>query len=170
MLRLASSALVLVGMTLGTAQAFAEEADVLQQAKDRAEIEALMWRYARALDTYDEDAYASVYTEGGQFAAGSNVTKGREALRNMIVGFEEGSAARTAAGEPAAPMYHMTANHHIEFLGADRARLHSYWITVFGAAGEDTPLRVAAAGRGVDELVRVDGEWLIESRNVAPQD
>jgi hypothetical protein len=41
---------------------------------------------------------------------------------------------------------------------------------VFGAAGEDTPLRVAAAGRGVDELVRVDGEWLIESRNVAPQD
>jgi hypothetical protein len=43
-------------------------------------------------------------------------------------------------------------------------------MTVFGAAGQETPPRVAAAGRGIDELVRVNGEWLIESRNVAPQD
>jgi hypothetical protein len=28
---------------------------------------------------------------------------------------------------------------------------------------------VAAVGRSVDDLVRVDGKWLIRSRNVAPQ-
>jgi len=171
MARLTRSLVVLVGMNLGMAHhAFADEADFLQQAKDRAEIEALLWKYARALDTYDEDAYASVYTADGQFSAGGAATKGREALKNMIVGLEQGRATRTAAGEPNAPMYHMTANHHIEFLGADRARVHSYWLTVFGAAGEATPLRVAAAGHGIDELVRVDGQWLIESRNVRPQD
>ncbi len=42
-------------------------------------------------------------------------------------------------------------------------------MTVFGAAGQDTPTRVAAAGRGVDELVRVNGQWLIKNRDVAPK-
>jgi hypothetical protein len=32
------------------------------------------------------------------------------------------------------------------------------------------PVRVAAAGREVDEIVRVNGHWLIESRDVAPPD
>jgi hypothetical protein len=30
-------------------------------------------------------------------------------------------------------------------------------------------LRVAAVGRSVDELVRLNGKWLIKVRNVAPQ-
>jgi len=30
-------------------------------------------------------------------------------------------------------------------------------------------VRVAAAGRGVDQLVRVNGQWLIKARDVAPQ-
>jgi hypothetical protein len=42
-------------------------------------------------------------------------------------------------------------------------------MTVFGANGPDTPPRVAAAGRGVDQLIRVNGQWLIQNRNVAPQ-
>ena len=68
MVKLVSRAMVLVGISLGLAgAAIASDADVLQQAKDRAEIEHLMWRYARALDTFDEEAYASVYTEDGQF-------------------------------------------------------------------------------------------------------
>ena len=42
--------------------------------------------------------------------------------------------------------------------------------TAFGAAGQNTPLRIAAVGRSVDELVRVNGRWMISSRNVSPQD
>jgi hypothetical protein len=52
----------------------------------------------------------------------------------------------------------------------DHARVDAYYLTAFGAAGQNTPLRIAAVGRSVDELVRVDGRWLIRSRNVAPQD
>jgi hypothetical protein len=29
---------------------------------------------------------------------------------------------------------------------------------------------VLSIGRSVDELVRLDGQWLIRARNVAPQD
>ena len=59
-------------------------------------------------------------------------------------------------------------------LGADvftgwNAQRH-YYITMFGAAGEGTPARVAAVGRSIDELVRVNGQWLIKLRNVAPLD
>ena len=33
-----------------------------REAKDRTEIEELMWRYTRALDTGDGTAYAATYT------------------------------------------------------------------------------------------------------------
>ncbi|MBN1240794.1 MAG: nuclear transport factor 2 family protein [Gammaproteobacteria bacterium] len=152
------------------AGAAADDADVLREARDRAEIEALMWRYVRALDSFDEDAYAAVFTEDGRFGAGENATQGRDALRQMVAGLEQARAEREAEGQAPAPMYHVITNSHVEFLGEDRARYHSYWMTVFGPAEQGATPRVAAAGRGVDELVRVDGQWLIESRNVAPQD
>jgi hypothetical protein len=40
---------------------------------------------------------------------------------------------------------------------------------VFGAVGQEVPTRVAAAGRGIDTVVRVNGEWLIKNRDVAPK-
>ena len=141
-------------------------ADVAREA-DRAEISALMWRYVRALDSRDPDAYAAAYTEDGQFAAGGNVTKGRDALRQMVADLRQRAAEAEAKGGAQPAMYHMTMNEHLEFVDADHARMHAYWQTVFGAAGQ-TPVRVAAAGRSVDEIVRVNGQWLIQSRNVAP--
>ena len=139
-------------------------ADDGARAEDRAQIEELMWRYARALDTFDADAYAAVYTEDGEFKAGGNATKGREALRQMVANLGQNR------NESSPPMYHMTADSYIEFIDENTARHHTYWMTVFGAAGQGQAPRVAAAGRGVDELVKVDGRWLIKSRNVAPQD
>lgn len=146
------------------------DTDVLREVRDRAEIEELMWRYTRALDTTDADAYAAAYTPDGQFSAGTNATKGRDALRKMVADLRQGNDANAAKGVRRPAMYHMTANHAITFLDKDRARVDAYYLTAFGAAGAETPLRVAAVGRSVDELVRVDGRWLIKSRNVAPQD
>ena len=51
--------------------------------KDRAEIEELMWRYTRALDTGDGAAYAAAYTPDGEFRAGTTSTKGTEALKKL---------------------------------------------------------------------------------------
>jgi SnoaL-like domain len=139
--------------------------------KDRAEIEELMWRYTRALDTGDGTTYAATYTVDGQFGAAANATKGREALKKMVDGLKEGQAAAEAKGEPRRPpLYHMETNSWIEFIDKDHARYHAYYLTVFGAAGANVPPRIAAAGRSVDDLERVNGKWLIKLRDVAPRD
>lgn len=141
------------------------------QAADREAIHALLWKYTRALDTLNADAYAAVFTEDGAFKSGATaLTTGHAALRAMIEGVKKGQDERAAAGNPSGAMYHMTMDSWIEFVDADHARHHSYWQTVFGPAKQgDTP-RIAAAGRGIDDLVRVNGQWLIKLRDVAPQD
>jgi uncharacterized protein (TIGR02246 family) len=154
---------------VGHTQSRSDE-DTLRQVRDRAEIEELMWRYTRALDTGDAEAYAAAYTPDGQFSAGTTVTRGQDALRKMVAGLGANQPAAGGAQPQTRPaMYHMTANHMITFLDRDRARVDAYYLTAFGAAGESNPLRVAAVGRSVDELVRLNGKWLIKSRNVAPQ-
>lgn len=147
------SGLALAGITvLFSAPAFAD------RTEDREAIEALMWRYARALDTWNAEAYAAVYTEDGQFGAGENATQGRDALKGMIAAF-------TSGDNPPPRLLHMTTDSWIEFIDDTHARHHSYWLTMrLGAEGN--PPGVAAAGVGVDELVKVDGEWLIRLRNV----
>lgn len=152
-------------LALGMNPAYAD------QTADREEIEELLWRYARALDTLDADAYLAVYTEDGRFVSGSTAAEGHAALRAMIDGVRKSQTDRAAStGQPAPSMYHMTTDSFIEFIDEDHARHHSYWLTVFGAAGPGANPNVAAAGRGVDEVVRVNGKWLIKSRDVAPQD
>jgi hypothetical protein len=62
----------------------------------------------------------------------------------------------------------METNTWIEFVDKDHARYHSYYLTVSGAAGQANPPRIAAAGRSVNHLERVNGKWLIKLRDVAP--
>jgi uncharacterized protein (TIGR02246 family) len=165
-----SGVLVTLVVSLGIAYTADKDDDVLRQVRDRTEIEDLMWRYTRALDTTNADAYAAVYTPDGQFSAGgANATTGRDALKKMIADLRAGNVAQEAKGARRPPMYHMTADQVITFVDKDHARVDAYYLTAFGAAGQETPLRIAAVGRSVDELVRVNGRWLIKSRNVAPQ-
>jgi uncharacterized protein (TIGR02246 family) len=160
--------LVFSAGAVSTAQKPSDD-QVLREARDRAEIEDLMWRYARALDTGNGEAYAAVYTPDGQFGTGANATKGREALMKLAGGARTPNPAGAAA--PARPpMYHMHANHASTFTDKDHARLDAYYITAIAAGGPDTPLRVAAVGRSIDELVRLNGKWLIKVRNVQPMD
>lgn len=159
-------ALVITTITL-SALTLNAQAD---QAADREAINELMWHYARALDSLDADAYVATYTEDGQFGVGESATKGHDALRKMIAGFVENRKKREAEGNPAGAMFHMTADSWIEFVDATHARHHSYWMTVFGSAKRGEAPRVAAVGRGVDHLVKVNGKWLIQVRDVAPKD
>ena len=165
MKKIAAAASVLVALMVVALYAQQGNDDMIRQLKDRAEIEDLMWRYTRALDTRNADAYAAAYTSDGQFSSGANATKGRDALHKMVADMNRGGT--DAAPRPA--MYHMTMNPRVTFIDKDHARIDAYYMTAFGAAG-DTPLRVAAVGRSVDELVRQNGKWLIQSRNVAPRD
>lgn len=149
---------------------FTAGAALADEAADREAIHAVLWRYTRALDTFNPEAYAAVFTEDGEFLSGNTGARGKQALMDMVAGVKKGRDERAARGEAVPPMYHMTADSWIEFIDETHARHHSYWQTVFGAAGPDTPPRIAAAGRGIDDMVKIDGQWYIKTRNVAPQD
>ena len=144
--------------------------DSHREDQDRLQIEKLMWQYTRALDTENPDAYADTYIRDGQFGSGANVVKGHDALKKMIVDLRQRTADAEAKGEKRPAMYHMTANSYLEFVDKDHAHMEAYWQTVFAGAGPNVPVRVAAAGRDVDDLVRVNGQWLIKTRDVAPKD
>ena len=123
--------------------ALASDADILREARDRAAITQLMWTYVRAIDSFDAEAYAAVFTPDGAFGQ----VKGSEALRKMVVDLKKSQDERRARGEVIPAMHHVMTNQTIEFVGQDRARYHYYWMTVFaGQPGGPTP-RVAAAGR-----------------------
>jgi hypothetical protein len=136
--------------------------------EDRAMIEKLMWSYDRMLDTYDADGYVKLFTEDGAFGQ----TKGRAALHKMVADLGKSHAERREKGEKIS-MRHFTMNQYLEFTGPTTARYHYYHQTVFGTGGATSPdpARIAAAGNGVDDLVKVNGQWLIKYRNVsAPED
>jgi predicted SnoaL-like aldol condensation-catalyzing enzyme len=138
-----------------------------QRAADREAIEALMWRYDRSLDNYDAEAYAANFTPDGAFGQ----VKGREALAKMITDLAAGQETRRQTGETIGKMHHFTMNPWLEFTGPDTARFHYYHQTVFGTGGalnSPTAPRMAAAGQGVDDIVKIDGKWYIKYRNVAP--
>src|SRR5882724_8640571 len=149
-------AIAALAVTAGTA--FASDADVIREAKDRGDIEKLMWDYARALDTGNAEAYAANYTVDGSFGD----VKGRDALKKMINDLNKSREERKAKGEAVGGTLHMTANHYIEFVDKDHVKIHNYYLTAFvpapTAAGAARPEpRAAASGRGVDDLVRVNG-------------
>jgi hypothetical protein len=128
-----------------------------------------MWQYARALDTLNADAYVAVFTEDGQFGVGANATKGHAALHKMITDLRTRNAeteAKTGAKPPA--MYHTSMNPYLEFVDKDHAIFRAYWTTTFAGAARGEAARVAAVGWERNELVRVNGKWLIRVRDTAP--
>ena len=158
------TAVVATTLSMGASVALVGEDNTVRETRDRHEIEGLMWKYTRALDKGDGATYASTYTADGQFGAGVNVTKGREALSKLVV-------RQPAAGEPARPpLYHMELNHWIEFVDKDHARYHAYYLTVSGAMGRDVQPRIVAAGQSLDTMERVKGKWLMTMRDVSAKD
>jgi uncharacterized protein (TIGR02246 family) len=163
-------ALFVIVMPLGS-PAVAADNEAERESHDRAQIEKLMWEYVRALDTENAEAYAAAFTPDGQFGSGASAVRGREALKKMIDDLRQRAAENEAkSGEKRPAMYHVIANSHLEFLDKDHARLEAYWMTVFADGGPKTPARVAAAGREVDQLERLNGQWLIKARDVAPKE
>lgn len=146
-------------------QAAATPVPHLGTDEDRAAIARLMWNYDRALDNYDAEAYAMSFAPDGAFGQ----VKGRDALRTFVLGFKTQQDERRDKGESLGAMRHFTMNQFLEFTGPATARYHYYHQTVFGSGvgGSDGAPRVAAAGNGVDDLVKIDGKWFIQMRNVS---
>jgi uncharacterized protein (TIGR02246 family) len=134
----------------------------LVRAQDRVEIEQLMWNYIRALDSRDAEAYAALFSPDGQFGRGTAAVKGRDALKKMILDAKNQIDTRNTGDKKASRMYHVVTNPHVEFIDKDHARFYAYWIGALASGG------TTSAGREVNELVRINGQWLISVRDVDP--
>jgi len=161
---------VVLGLLLSGLPAVAQS-NFEREAKDRAEIEKLMWQYARALDTENADAYVATYTPDGQFGGGANAVKGHDALHKYIVDLHQRNVeTESKTGQKRPAMYHTSMNPYLEFIDKDHAILRAYWTTIFAGDVARAPARIAAVGWERNELVRVNGKWLIKVRDTQPKD
>jgi uncharacterized protein (TIGR02246 family) len=133
------------------------------RAQDRVEIEQLMWEYIQALDSHNGEAFISKFTPDGEFLSKDSTAKGREALKKMVVDAWQKMDASKKDGKKTPHMYHIVTNPHIEFIDDNHARYHAYWMGVLETGGG-----VVTAGREVNDLVNINGTWLISIRNVNP--
>ena len=155
---------VSVFLLMGTSLLSASE-KIRLRAQDRVEIEQLMWEYIKALDSHDGEAFVNKFTSDGQFISRDSTAKGRDALKKMVVDAWKKMDAANEDGKKKPHMYHIVTNPHIEFIDENHARFHAYWMGVLETGGG-----VVTAGREVNELVKINGTWLISIRNVDPED
>lgn len=161
---LASS--LLFGLTACTSDA---ERQAIRESRDRADITKLIWDYVQAMDNLDVDAYPTFFTEDGSICCENDkVYRGHAEIRQLLEEVRQGQEAARARGEAVRKMYHPIFNFQIEFKDEDHARVNSYWFTVFADEPPNSKPNVVMVGRCEDDVVRVNGKWLIQSRNVFP--
>jgi uncharacterized protein (TIGR02246 family) len=130
------------------------------ELQDRAAIQNLVVKYTIALDTLDADMYASVFAEDAEFTFGGNTYKGRDAIRKIVTGLQERRKGQTDAPKS----YHVLSNTYVEFVNKGEAHHRSYWQTISGPSSG--PFNVGGMGRYEDTLVKRDGQWLIQKRQI----
>jgi len=179
--------LLLATLTAAVAPAsvsLSAETDASRESQDRAAIEGLEWRYVHAIDTLDADAYVQTFTSDGQLGTGPRAAKGAAALRGIVTFMRQDAAERNKGRALPIELYHIMTNLYIEFVDKDHARVHYYWMALYTTprateqqGGHERPPdsvekqpRVAEAGRGLDQVVRVNGQWFIRLRDVWSRD
>ncbi|MFA0812273.1 nuclear transport factor 2 family protein [Microbulbifer epialgicus] len=122
----------------------------LQLFKDRFAISDLLARYTLAVDNHDTHGWASLFTPDGRFINGNRMIKGRKKLeRYAVVHSKIGSRHITCS-----PL------HYISEDGQSASGKASTVVIIATRSG----YRVAMAAEYRNELVKVDGNWLFESR------
>lgn len=140
------------------------EPDADLRLADRDAIQATIDRYIRGLDRLDAPTYLSAWTEDGEVSLyGEDVHSGHDALAEYIVNEQAARATAREQGEGFV-QFHQLSNQRIEFTGPDTAEHRAYW-TASRRDGEGN-IEVAFIGRLVDQVVRRDGQWLLQRREL----
>jgi uncharacterized protein (TIGR02246 family) len=154
--------LLAAAVALAPSSAVAARGSASSELQDRAAIQNLVVKYTIALDTLDADLYASVFAEDAEFTFGGKTYKGRAEIRKIVSDLKERRAAARTADAPKS--YHALSNTYIELVNDHEARHRSYWQTITGPSSG--PFTVGGMGRYEDTLVKRNGEWLIQKREI----
>ena len=134
------------------------------RTQDRVAIEQLMWDYIQALDAGDAEAYVALFAPEGEFKGVNMSAKGKDALKEMILGYKKTLVSIKENSDKKGHLYHILTNTHIEFVDEDHARYHAYWMGAYSSKG------VTSVGREINDLIKIDGRWLIKTRDVNIQE
>jgi hypothetical protein len=131
--------------------------------QERADIENLAYRYIFALDWRDAQGYANTFAPEGVLNYGGGQAIGREAIAAMVQGIRDREMAALEPGKTGqgnAHNQHFVTSMVID-ISADgtRAIAQAYWTAIRG--GQPA---ISSYGHYVDELTKINGEWLYTSR------
>jgi len=131
---------------------------------DRVAVEDVMARYVWAVDSLDPDGYVAVFTEDAIIDSNGSISKGHEEIRKIVTGLIQRRDDNKAKGLPTANLYHVISSVRITFPKPGEALHQSYWQTV--RRDKDGRMIAAAMGRSEDRLVKRNGKWLIQWRQL----
>jgi len=131
------------------------------RAADTVAIQQLIVKYAHVYDSMDVEGYVSIFTEDAKFTFTGNELNGRGEIREFITGAKQ---RRDAAPASDPKSYHSISNTRIQFDSDTQARHRSYWQVLSCTTG--MPCVVSNMGYYDDVVVKQNGEWLIQSRNI----
>ena len=125
----------------------------LQELWDKDRITAVLQRYARGLDRFDEALIASAYHADGLDHQGDTAMTGAEFASYVL----------TVANADYKLTRHLLSNISIEVNGAI-AFAETYYTAIHRLEREGRLVEVVIAGRYLDRFERRDGDWRIAHR------
>lgn len=144
-------------------QTLAADAAPASRAEDTVAIQQLIVKYAHAYDSLDVEGYVGVFADDAVFKFTGNQLNGKEDIRKFITSAKQRKDSAPATDKPVRT-YHSITNTLIEFKSATEAHHRSYWQMLSGPAGG--PITVSNVGYYDDIVVKRNGKWLIQSRNI----
>lgn len=143
---------------------FATAQENLGTCENRMAVEDVMARYIWSVDSLDPEGYVAVFTEDAVIDSNGAISKGHEEIRKIVTNLIKWHDDNKAKGLPATRLYHVISNVRITFPNPGEALHQSYWQTVH--RDKDGKMIPAAMGRSRDRLVKHNGKWLIQEREL----
>ncbi len=153
-------AVVLPALSLGQAAEPTLEQRV-RLVEDELAIRKVITAYSNTQDAHDYDGYVALFARDGEWVSGKSVFKGREAIKNMLVGLYGAPPPGYVNGES----FHISFNADVSVSGDKAIAVSRHVLFMRGPKGEPVPM---LSGRYDDEFVREDGKWKILRRLDTP--
>lgn len=128
-------------------------------ADDKAAIMGLIADYAFRVDSGDVDGYVNNFAPDGVFQGGSSTQEGAEAIRAYVQHLVD---IGQIGGGPGTRRHFMG----LPLIRGDAERVRAETQITWPGPTEDGGLALVRAGRYVDDIVKINGEWKFARRTV----
>ncbi len=144
-----------IAMLLVSVSTFAQEAVSQQELSDRAQLRALVDKYAVESDKGNQDAYREIFVKNLNLKiyAGGNVTQFND-VDSMIKVYKQSGKAKVS--------FHQTGQQYLDFQDTTHATGVVY-LTALLVDDKDVPTHIYI--RYYDKYQKIDGRWWITDRD-----